>query len=50
VPEANFKCLRCGNEWTQSYDPALEPVERACPKCHSNSVRPLTKLEEKKQP
>jgi DNA-directed RNA polymerase subunit RPC12/RpoP len=49
VPEAKFKCLRCGNEYAESYDPELEPVERACPKCRSNSVRPLQKLEEKKR-
>lgn len=37
--EANFKCLRCGHEFKLPYDPKAGPQERACPKCHSNSVR-----------
>jgi DNA-directed RNA polymerase subunit RPC12/RpoP len=44
MPEAKFKCLRCGHEYSEHFDPATEPVERACPKCRSNSVRPLTPL------
>jgi DNA-directed RNA polymerase subunit RPC12/RpoP len=41
MPEVKFKCLRCGHEYLENSDPALEPVERACPKCRSNSIRPL---------
>jgi len=48
MPDAKFKCLRCGNEYTESFDPAKEPVERTCPNCRSNSVRPMTPLKEKK--
>ena len=33
-----FHCLRCGNEFLVDYDPK-QVVERACPKCGSNSVR-----------
>ncbi|MCR4440367.1 MAG: hypothetical protein QHJ34_14030 [bacterium] len=36
--EAKFKCLRCGYEFMAHYDPKITE-ERACPKCHSNSVR-----------
>lgn len=39
--ELKFQCLRCGNEYMDKYDPATEPQERACPKCMSNSVRPI---------
>jgi len=35
---ANFKCLRCGHEFTDNYDPKTMK-ERACPKCGSNSIR-----------
>lgn len=38
-PETKFKCLRCGHEFTQKYEPD-DDIERACPKCRSNSVRP----------
>lgn len=44
MPEAKFKCMRCGHEYTENYDPAKEPMERTCPKCRSNSIRPLTPL------
>jgi DNA-directed RNA polymerase subunit RPC12/RpoP len=37
--EAKFKCLRCGNEFTEQYDEEQEPKERSCPKCKSNSIR-----------
>jgi len=37
---AKFKCLRCGHEYSDSYDPKIM-VERACPKCASNSIRRL---------
>ena len=36
--KANFKCLRCGHEFTDSYDPKVMK-ERSCPKCASNSIR-----------
>ena len=36
--QAKFKCLRCGHEFHDSYDPKVI-VERTCPKCKSNSVR-----------
>ena len=45
--EANFKCLRCGHEFKMPYDPKGPMVERACPKCLSNSVRRM-KEEQKK--
>jgi len=35
-----FRCLRCEHEYEGPYDSA-KPVERSCPQCHSNSVRPL---------
>ncbi len=38
--EANFKCLRCGHEYTGSYVPK-KVEERTCPNCGSNSVRRL---------
>lgn len=41
MPEVKFKCLRCGHEYLENSDPALEPVERTCPKCRSNSIRPM---------
>ena len=37
--EANFICLRCGHEFKQPFDPKAPLIERACPKCMSNSVR-----------
>lgn len=36
-----YKCLRCGHEYTEFFDPQAALVERACPKCRSNSVRRL---------
>ena len=44
--ETDFKCLRCGHDFVDMYDKVV-PEERACPKCSSNSVRPLKK---KKKP
>lgn len=38
--EANFKCLRCGYEYIDSYTPGIV-VEKTCPRCRSNSVRRL---------
>ncbi len=37
---ATMRCLRCGNEWPVTFDPAVDE-ERMCPKCRSNSVRVL---------
>lgn len=34
-----FECLRCEHRFPVDYDPK-QVVERACPKCGSNSVRP----------
>jgi heterodisulfide reductase subunit A len=34
--EANFVCMRCGNEWNVKYE---VNTERICPSCRSNSVR-----------
>ncbi len=36
-----FECLRCDHRFQADYD-AKDVVERACPKCGSNSVRPET--------
>jgi DNA-directed RNA polymerase subunit RPC12/RpoP len=41
--KATFRCLRCGNEFQEPFDPKAPLVERACPKCKSNSVRRLKK-------
>jgi DNA-directed RNA polymerase subunit RPC12/RpoP len=38
--EAKFKCLRCGHEYVDSYEPG-KMEERSCPRCGSNSVRRL---------
>ncbi len=40
--ETKFKCLKCGHEYAEKYAPD-DDVELACPKCHSNSVRPEKK-------
>jgi heterodisulfide reductase subunit A len=37
---ATMVCMRCGNKWDVTYDPAADE-ERMCPKCRSNSVRVL---------
>ncbi len=47
--EITFKCLRCGYEYKELYDKKI-PKERTCPKCGSNSQRPLPKKEIKKLP
>ena len=36
-----FECLRCEHRFALQYDPK-QVVERSCPKCGSNSVRPET--------
>ena len=38
--ETRFKCLRCGHEYTGTYD-HNKVTERSCPQCRSNSVRRL---------
>jgi predicted nucleic acid-binding Zn-ribbon protein len=43
--EAKFKCMRCGHLYTAPYSPTEPMVERACPRCKSNSIR---RLKEKK--
>ncbi|MFQ5599696.1 MAG: hypothetical protein ACE5G2_03990 [Candidatus Krumholzibacteriia bacterium] len=34
-----FQCLRCDHRFVAEYD-RKQVVERSCPKCGSNSVRP----------
>jgi hypothetical protein len=38
-----YKCLRCGHEYEEFFDPAAPLIERTCPRteCRSNSVRRL---------
>ncbi len=36
--EATMRCMRCGHEWTVSFDPTADQ-ERMCTACRSNSVR-----------
>jgi DNA-directed RNA polymerase subunit RPC12/RpoP len=43
--ECNYKCLRCGHEYRDTYDKSQGPKELTCPKCRSNSVRRLKKKE-----
>ena len=38
--DANFKCLRCGHQYTGPFD-KKNIQERTCEKCGSNSVRKL---------
>jgi len=38
--QVTFKCLRCGYEYSGTYDPD-HVTERSCPQCRSNSVRRL---------
>ncbi len=33
--------MRCGHEYVEPYDPKGTMTERSCPKCRSNSVRPV---------
>ncbi len=40
-----WKCLRCGHDYEEAYDPKAPLRERACPSCRSNSVRPLAAKE-----
>ena len=36
-----WKCMRCSNEYVESYDPKAPLIERSCLRCRSISVRPL---------
>ncbi len=36
-----FRCMRCTNEFVAPDTKDGEMVERTCPKCRSNSVRPV---------
>jgi heterodisulfide reductase subunit A len=38
---SSFTCLRCGHQWTATYN---SNVERICPQCRSNSIRWLGTL------
>jgi DNA-directed RNA polymerase subunit RPC12/RpoP len=38
----NFKCLRCGNEYSLPKPEKAVMEERTCPKCRSNSVRKIS--------
>jgi len=33
--------MRCGHDYEETYDPKGVLTERSCPKCRSNSVRPV---------
>jgi hypothetical protein len=33
--------MRCGHDYVEPYDPKGIMTERSCPKCRSNSVRPI---------
>ena len=35
-----FRCMMCGHEYAEPVEKD-EDKERSCPKCRSNSVRPL---------
>jgi DNA-directed RNA polymerase subunit RPC12/RpoP len=39
--ERRFRCMRCGHEFTALHRKDGELVERTCPRCRSNSIRPL---------
>ncbi|MFA4836262.1 MAG: hypothetical protein WC749_09365 [Dehalococcoidia bacterium] len=41
--QENFKCLRCGNEYSTPKPESAKMEERTCPKCRSNSVRKINK-------
>jgi len=45
--ETKFKCLKCGHEYTGTFDPK-HVTERSCPQCRSNSVRRLPDTPAKK--
>jgi hypothetical protein len=33
--------MRCGHQYEENYDPKAVMIERSCPACRSNSVRPI---------
>ncbi len=39
--QRQFRCMRCGNEFTALHTKDGELVERTCPQCRSNSIRLL---------
>ncbi len=43
-----FYCLRCQHRFPVEYD-KKQVVERSCPACHSNSVRPETPTAARRQ-
>ena len=47
VRDVIYICLRCGAEREGKYDSAKGPEELTCPECKSNSVRRVTKKNEK---
>jgi len=36
-----FRCMRCGHEYRGVDKKDGELVERSCPRCRSNSIRPI---------
>ena len=44
--QEKFKCLRCGHEFVDSYNPKISK-ERGCPKCMSNSIRLVKDVKKK---
>jgi hypothetical protein len=38
--------MRCGHEYVEPYDPKAALIERSCPKCRSNSIRPVGERDE----
>ncbi len=45
--QREFRCMRCGHEFTALHTKNGQLVERVCPKCRSNSIR---KVPEKAPP
>jgi len=41
--------MRCGHDYLDDYDPKGAMTERSCPKCRSNSVRPMAAAVKTKQ-
>jgi len=44
-----WTCMRCGHQYEDNYDPKGVLTERSCPKCRSNSVRPLDAVAKQSQ-
>lgn len=40
-----FRCMACRHQYQEKVEKG-EDQERSCPKCRSNSIRPLKKAEE----